>query len=153
MLNIIIVGGGIAGFTSAVSLRRAGHAVHIYERSRLNNEVGAAIHVCPNASRALLAWGLDPTRARFVTTRRTYRAHGKSLKKFHESVENEIEKRYGAPWFLAHRVDLHNELKRLAEERDGKGIPVQVHLGCEVVKYVSSFRFQLQRIISRNSSP
>jgi salicylate hydroxylase len=137
-LNILIAGGGIAGFSAAVALRRAGHAVRVYERSSLNNEVGAAIHVPPNASRALLAWGLDPVRAKFVTTKSSYRAYAKTLERFHEgTTEAEIPIQCGAPWYLAHRVDLHEELKRLATEPDGQGSPVTVLLKSEVVKYVS----------------
>ncbi len=135
-LQILIVGAGIAGFSAAISCRRAGHHVQIYERSALNNELGAAIHVCPNASRGLLAWGLDPIKARFVTCKRSYRAHAKSLEIFHESVEDYIEPTFGAPWFFAHRVDLHEELKRLAIQEEGEGKPAVVHLKSEVKSYV-----------------
>lgn len=136
MLNVVIVGGGIAGFSAAISLRRAGHTVRIYERSTLNNEVGAAIHVCPNASRALLAWGMDPVDAKFVTAKCSFRAKGPSMEKFHVGTEDYIEERFGAPWFFAHRVDLHEGLKRLATAGDGQGVPVKVVLQSEVVKYV-----------------
>jgi salicylate hydroxylase len=135
-LKVIIVGAGIAGFSAAISCRRAGHDVHIYERSALNNELGAAIHVCPNASRGLLAWGLDPVKARFVTCKRSYRANAATLQKFHESEESYIEPTFGAPWFLSHRVDLHDELKRLATQKEGEGKPAVVHLKSEVARYV-----------------
>ncbi len=135
-LQIVIIGAGIAGFSAAISCRRAGHDVHIYERSALNNELGAAIHVCPNASRGLLAWGLDPVKARFVTCKRSYRANAASLQKFHESDESYVLPTFGAPWFLAHRVDLHDELKRLATQPEGAGNPAVVHLKAEVAGYV-----------------
>ncbi|KAL3295857.1 salicylate hydroxylase [Colletotrichum asianum] len=149
-LKILIAGGGIAGLSAAVGLRRAGHEVHVYERSALNNEIGAAIHVCPNAARALLAWGLDPVKAKFVLVRCSFRAKGDTLEKFHVGTEDYIEERYGAPWYFAHRVDLHEELKRLATEvvesgngtngvnghaKGGLGMPATVHLQSEVVKY------------------
>ncbi|KAJ0375007.1 hypothetical protein COL26b_006722 [Colletotrichum chrysophilum] len=149
-LKILIAGGGIAGLSAAVGLRRAGHEVHVYERSALNNEIGAAIHVCPNAARALLAWGLDPVKAKFVLVRCSFRAKGDTLEKFHVGTEDYIEERYGAPWYFAHRVDLHEELKRLATEvvesgngtngvnghaKGGFGMPANVHLQSEVVKY------------------
>lgn len=135
-LKIIIVGAGIAGFSAAISCRRAGHDVQIYERSALNNELGAAIHVPSNASRGLLAWGLDPVRARFVTCKKSYRAHASSLQKFHTADESHIPSTFGAPWFLAHRVDLHEELKRLATRTEGEGKPAVVHLKSEVAAYV-----------------
>jgi len=64
------------------------------------------------------------------------------LKKFHESDEAYIEPTFGAPWFLAHRVDLHEELKRLATQTDGEGKPAVVHLKSEVTKYVSLSNLQ-----------
>ncbi|KAL0940404.1 salicylate hydroxylase [Colletotrichum truncatum] len=156
-LKILIAGGGIAGLSAAVGLRRAGHEVHVYERSALNNEIGAAIHVCPNAARALLAWGLDPVKAKFVLAKCSFRAKGDTLEKFHVGTEDYIEERYGAPWYFAHRVDLHEELKRLATEpeeqgtgyaangsatngsnghtKTGLGRPATVHLQSEVTNY------------------
>ena len=36
----------------------------IFEQSSFANEIGAAINICPNASRVVLPWGLDPAQAR-----------------------------------------------------------------------------------------
>jgi salicylate hydroxylase len=41
----------------------------------------------------------------------------------------------GGPWYLAHRVDLHNELQRLARDPEGQGRPVDIQLRSEVVGY------------------
>ncbi|KAF4626391.1 hypothetical protein G7Y89_g11767 [Cudoniella acicularis] len=127
-LEIVIVGSGIAGLSAAISSRRAGHNVQIYERSSLNNEIGAAIHVCPNASRGLLKLGFDPVRSQLITCKKTWVANGRTLEKFRESDETHIEGKYGAPWYLAHRVDLHEELKRMATQEDGVGKPVVINL-------------------------
>ena len=85
-MKTIIIGGGIAGLSAAIGLRRAGHDVlvcvwsncskiscpsqqslantqQVIERSSFLNEVGAAIHVPPNASKILLRWGFDAERA------------------------------------------------------------------------------------------
>ncbi|KAK8030012.1 hypothetical protein PG993_011303 [Apiospora rasikravindrae] len=142
VLKIIIVGGGIAGLSAAIALRRAGHEVHVYERSSFANEVGAAIHIPPNASRSLLGWGLDTIRSKFVMVRRSYRADGASLEKFHEMSHESVKDHYGAPWFFAHRVDLHEELRRLATQESvagggDQGIPAQIHLNSEVVEFVA----------------
>ncbi|KAH8200869.1 hypothetical protein TruAng_004955 [Truncatella angustata] len=135
-LRVTIVGGGIAGLATALALRRAGHVVHIYERSALNNEVGAAMHIPPNATRALLAWGLDPTRAKMVKVKASFRAKASTLEKFHVgTTESSIPHAYGAPWFFVHRVDFHDELKRLAMGSDGVGLPATIHLKSKVVGY------------------
>jgi salicylate hydroxylase len=136
-LNIIITGAGIAGLAAAASLRRAGHNVTLYERSSLNNEIGAAIHLCPNASRALIPWGLNAQRARFVTAKCAFRANGVTAKVFHDDDMSGIEARFGAPWYWCHRVDLHTELKRLACGEEGAGRPARVVLKSEVRDYVS----------------
>ena len=60
LLKVAIVGGGLAGLTAAISLRQQGHQVEVYEQSRFANEIGAAIHVTPNATGILKQIGLDP---------------------------------------------------------------------------------------------
>lgn len=42
---------------------------------------------------------------------------------------------YGGPWLLAHRVDLHSELRRVATDPNGLGKPVDIVLRAEVVDY------------------
>jgi 2-polyprenyl-6-methoxyphenol hydroxylase-like FAD-dependent oxidoreductase len=59
-LNIVIVGGGLAGLAAAISLRQNGHHVEIFEQSRFANEIGAAIHMTPNATGILKQIGVDP---------------------------------------------------------------------------------------------
>jgi salicylate hydroxylase len=43
MLEIVIVGGGIAGLATAVGLRGPGKRITVLEASRMNREIGAAI--------------------------------------------------------------------------------------------------------------
>lgn len=40
--------------------------IQVYEQSRFLNEVGAAIHLAPNAARVLQRLGFDPARANAV---------------------------------------------------------------------------------------
>ncbi|KAM7212858.1 salicylate hydroxylase [Rhypophila decipiens] len=134
-LDIIIVGAGIAGLSAAISLRRAGHRVRILERSALGNEVGAAINVCPNASRALLAWGLDPVANRFVEVQGILTAVGATLEPIVSSPLGPwVRGVYGAPLYFAHRVDLHEALKVLAVG-EGAGEPAVLQLDTTVVGY------------------
>lgn len=137
-LDIAIVGAGIAGLSAGVSLRRAGHTVTIYERSALNDEVGAAINVPPNAARPLLGWGLDPVAARFVLVKGIAMVNPFSLEQMHlVPVGDWVAQKFGAPFYFAHRVDLHQSLKALATEQGTPGRPVTIRLKAEVVKYVS----------------
>ncbi|KAI8939770.1 hypothetical protein NX059_003512 [Plenodomus lindquistii] len=116
VLDIGIVGAGIAGLTAAavVVLTRLGHNVELFERSNFNNEVGAAINVGPNAAPVLKAIGFDFEGARLTVAQGGIQYDSKSLNLLYRGSFDHFETRFGAPLYLAHRVDLHNELKRLA---------------------------------------
>ncbi len=139
-MNVAIAGAGISGLAAAISLRRSGHRVTIYERSSLNNEIGAAINVPPNVGRFLLPWGLDPAKYGFVTSNGMYFISPTTLDEriFHDHTDT--AELFGQPLYYAHRVDLHESLKHLATEPDGIGIPVRVHLKSGVSSFVSSCR-------------
>lgn len=68
-LKIIVCGGGIAGFATALLLREE-HDVVVLEGSELNLELGAAITLSMNATRLLRSSlrraGFDEHKARFV---------------------------------------------------------------------------------------
>ncbi|CAK7225459.1 hypothetical protein SBRCBS47491_005897 [Sporothrix bragantina] len=113
-LKVAIVGAGIAGLSAAIGLCRAGHDVEIYERSRLANEVGAAIHVCPNASRILKEWEFDFEHSKAVVVDEGCFVNASTLESEYQAKYDDLVTRYGSPWYFLHRVDLHNELKRLA---------------------------------------
>ncbi|KAI9900971.1 hypothetical protein N3K66_005233 [Trichothecium roseum] len=137
MLHVIIVGGGVAGLAAAISCRRAGHLCDVYEKSTMNNEVGAAINVPPNATRFLTAWGLDPALWCFVRSRRATYQNPFSLDTtvatlFTDGAASGIG---GAELYYAHRVDLHNALKAMATSPGGVGVPVNIHLGAMVRAY------------------
>lgn len=137
MLDVVIVGAGIAGLSAAVSLRRAGHRVRIFERSALNNELGAAIHVPPNAARVLEAWGLDPVAMRLVTVRGISLGEGSSRRELNFTPMGDwVRSKYGKPFYFSHRVDLHDALRTMAVKPDDIGIPAEICLSQEVVSYV-----------------
>ncbi|PQE22103.1 salicylate hydroxylase protein [Rutstroemia sp. NJR-2017a BVV2] len=134
-MKVLIVGAGISGLSAAIGLRRAGHETILLDKSSLSHEVGAAIHVQPNASRILLSWGFNTERARFVTATSGLFASAKDLKPIDEQFFNHIESEYGAKFYYSHRVDLHEELMRLATGEEGEGIPARLRNRAEVVKY------------------
>ncbi|ORY90089.1 hypothetical protein BCR35DRAFT_317057 [Leucosporidium creatinivorum] len=130
-LKIIIIGAGIAGLAAATALR-AEHQVLVLESSRLKQEVGAAIHLGPNASKiAIERWGMDLTRLNSpeVAWYTEYTQQGEP------QIKAQIDTRrdFGAPWLLNHRVDLHQELRRLATDAEGPGAPATVRTGARVL--------------------
>ncbi|KAB8299319.1 hypothetical protein EYC80_001392 [Monilinia laxa] len=134
-MKVIIVGAGIAGLSAAIGLRRAGHEVLILDKSSLSHEVGAAIHVQPNASRIVAEWGFDFKRARLVTARSINFTSGDDLRLLSTVDLRDIESEFGSGYFYSHRVDLHSELMGLATGEEGMGKPAVVRNKCEVVGY------------------
>jgi 2-polyprenyl-6-methoxyphenol hydroxylase-like FAD-dependent oxidoreductase len=131
-LNITIVGAGIGGLSSAIFLRHQGHTVTLLEQSRFANELGAAVHLAPNANGLLRRMGLKPEDHGAVKCLRLsqFLPNGKML--FSIDLEQDAG-RWQHPWQLAHRVSLHSELKRLATMEGGVGVPAQLRTRCRVV--------------------
>jgi len=119
-LQIIIVGAGIGGLSAAILLRAQGHAVTLLEQSRFANELGAAVHLAPNANGLLRRMGLKPEEQGAVECLQLsqFLANGKML--FSVDLQQDA-RRWQHPWQLAHRVSLHSELKRLATCEEGVG--------------------------------
>ena len=69
-LNIAIIGAGLGGLSTALSLRRAGHDITIYERSSFAGEIGAGLSTASNGSKWLLPWGVDVEKAKPVIVKR-----------------------------------------------------------------------------------
>ncbi|KAJ2981332.1 hypothetical protein NUW58_g6716 [Xylaria curta] len=143
-----IVGAGIAGISTGIALRRAGLQVHIYERSRFSNEIGAAITVPPNASAVLRHWGFDFKAAKSIPNVSTRYISATDLETISEFHYHDIDKAMGSRTMSFHRVDLHQGLRALATESEesseysasesesadkvSKDMPVAIHLGREV---------------------
>ena len=120
VLDIGIVGAGIAGLSAAIATCRAGHTVTLYERSSFKCEVGAAINMPCHVSRILRTWGFDTEAAHghVPTQLRNLKASTAQVGR-RELIEG-LEQTYGEPFWLYHRADLHTELRRLAEEAGAK---------------------------------
>lgn len=61
--SIIVVGGGIGGLTTALSLHQAGFSVDVYESTDEIRALGVGINLLPHAVRELDALGLLPALA------------------------------------------------------------------------------------------
>src|SRR6185436_16336212 len=81
----LVVGAGIGGLAAALSLRRIGLRVRVFERARDPRELGFALLLAPNAMSALRALGLaDEVRAAGVVLGRgeMRRPNGDVLRRF-----------------------------------------------------------------------
>lgn len=56
--NILIIGAGIAGISTAISLRRSGHSITVLERHPDCQAIGGPVGLSANATRVLIEYGL-----------------------------------------------------------------------------------------------
>lgn len=129
---ILIAGAGISGLSLALALARRGIASKLLERSAEPSEAGAGIQLGPNAVRVLRRLGaevrLAPEAGRPQAIIVSDGASGGRLARF--PLGRAIEQRFGAPYIVAHRADLHAALLGCARETAG----VEIVTGFEVAR-------------------
>ena len=110
--KVAIVGGGIGGLTAALALLRAGIEVDVYEQAPELKELGAGVQISSNGTRVLYALGLGETieRVGVVVAGKEIRlwSTGQTWKLFDLGAVS-VE-RYGFPYMMFHRGDLHTAL-------------------------------------------
>lgn len=133
-LNVAIIGSGLAGCLAARILREQ-HTVTIYERETAKAEAGAAINLGPNAVHILNSVDFDRRRACSIPVTRVL-SYNKQGELTRESIHDYVQE-FGTDWLFHHRVDLRDELLRLAtapsEELGLSGEPATVRFGARVV--------------------
>jgi 2-polyprenyl-6-methoxyphenol hydroxylase-like FAD-dependent oxidoreductase len=112
-VDAVVVGGGIGGLGSALALARAGYAVRVLEQEPEFGEVGAGLQMAPNATRILRSWDLlDEVVDLGVTPRRLVMRDALDGGELTHLDLAETARRYGAPYVVIHRSDLHSILLR-----------------------------------------
>lgn len=108
--RVIIVGGGIGGLCAAISLRRIGLDVAVYEQAEELRAVGAGITIWANAIKALRKLGVADevvSGGAKIERGELRTASGRVLSRSHPG---ELEQRFGEPTIAIHRADLHDIL-------------------------------------------
>src|ERR1017187_453174 len=117
-LPVLVAGGGIGGLAAALALVRQGFQVKVLEQAPEIAEIGAGIQLGPNAFHAFDSLGVgDKTRARAVFT---------DCMVMHDAIDEyqvakiptgeAFRKRFGNPYAVIHRVDVHLSLLEGAQE-------------------------------------
>src|ERR1700759_3996376 len=111
-LDIAIIGAGMGGLATAAALRRVGINVTVYEQAQQFTRLGAGIQVGCNAMKVLRKLGLeDRMRGGSFYPRSWNNRDWKSGDvKFDMIFGESAEEKFGAPYLLAHRGDLHAAL-------------------------------------------
>lgn len=108
---VVVAGGGIAGLSAALAIARAGRAVQVFERETARTEEGAGLQLSPNATRHLRTLGiLDALDGQALVPERVIVRRGADATTLSELDLRDAESRWGAPFRVAHRADLHGAL-------------------------------------------
>src|SRR6476661_8934043 len=112
--NVAVVGAGLGGLCAAIALRQRGFDVTVYEQAPELGEIGAGIQISPNASRVLIALGLDKEfeAIAFEPNRHVVRNWRTGSIVSATQMKGVFRPQYGAGYFGAHRADLHSVLQR-----------------------------------------
>lgn len=114
---ILIAGGGIGGLAAALMLAKTGHTVHVLEQAREFSEIGAGLQLGPNANKVLRKWGvLDILEPDLVAPDELRFMDGVSDQVIGQiPLGQSFVDRFGAPYYVAHRGDLHRALFKTCE--------------------------------------
>lgn len=145
--NITILGAGMGGLTAAAALRKLGYEVRIYEQASRFMRLGAGIQMSPNAIRVLRGLELAPhiEATAFRPASWKNREWDTGAMKFELPLGDAAATRYGTPYLLMHRGDLHAALtslipaesiclgKRLIDiDHTGSGVVIRFEDGSEI---------------------
>jgi len=134
-LPFLIVGAGIGGLSTALSLTRAGFPVHVLEQASELKEIGAGIQLGPNVFRMFDVLGIKEAVAKHSVFPDRYQimdaVTGDELT--HIPLGDICLKRFGYPYGVTHRHDLHQALVDAVREAK-----VQITLNCRIVELIDN---------------
>ena len=136
--HAIVAGAGIAGLTAALALARAGIRVTVFEQAEKLEETGAGLQLSPNGSRVLIALGLRERLAAVAVKPQAIRvmAGGSAREIVRIPLGDEVERRYGAPYWSIHRGDLQSALADAARNQ----LDLALELGVRVEDFAAHVR-------------
>jgi 2-polyprenyl-6-methoxyphenol hydroxylase-like FAD-dependent oxidoreductase len=112
-VDVIVVGGGIGGLANAYALGRQGLRVRLLERAKEFGEVGAGLQIAPNCTRILDQWGLlEEVVSLGVVPDNLVMKDAVDGSVLTRLDLRDARTRYGFPYVVIHRSDLHATLLR-----------------------------------------
>jgi len=111
--DVLVIGGGIGGLGAALALAREGLRVRVLERAPEFGEVGAGIQLAPNCTRILDEYGLlAEAKSLGVLPDAMVMRDALDARELTRLDLRDLERRYGFPYMVIHRSDLHGILLR-----------------------------------------
>jgi 2-polyprenyl-6-methoxyphenol hydroxylase-like FAD-dependent oxidoreductase len=131
--TILVAGGGIGGLSSALGLAQAHFNVIVLEKAPQLGEIGAGIQIAPNGFRCFDALGIGEA-ARAVAVqieklRLMDAVEGREITQV--DLGEPFRKRFGGPYAVVHRGDLHGALLRACRANSA----IELRSGNEVLGY------------------
>ena len=130
---VLIAGGGIGGLAVALGLAQKGIASVLLEKSATLGEIGAGIQLGPNAFHAFDYLGVgEAARGMAVYVDQMRLMDAMSAKEIcHVDLRDAFRNRFGNPYAVVHRGDLHGVLLKACQDHPLIGLRVR----SEVVNY------------------
>ncbi|WP_209123600.1 FAD-dependent monooxygenase [Alkalihalobacillus sp. BA299] len=128
--TMIIVGGGIGGLAAALAAAEAGEKTTVLEQAPEFGEVGAGIQMAPNAMAVLDRFGVAEEIAKVavfpkrLVLKDVYTAEELSVL----DLGNEFKERYGFPYIVLHRSDLHRVLLEACQKNPLVNLVTDQHI-------------------------
>jgi 2-polyprenyl-6-methoxyphenol hydroxylase-like FAD-dependent oxidoreductase len=108
--SIVIIGGGIAGFCSAIALQKAGYRVTVLEAAPTIKALGAGLVLAANAIKGLAKIGIAHKVIPLGQQLRRYCLLNQSGQILTQTDNDVVNKKYGVNNFAIHRGALHEVL-------------------------------------------
>jgi salicylate hydroxylase len=147
--HAVIAGAGVGGLCAAIGLARRGWRISVFEKAKFLDEAGAGLQLSPNATAILQELGIIEHLVRFalrpksILIRRARDGATLALLPLEDA-----ERRWGAPYLLAHRADLQRALLDTAACQPG----IILTSGAAVSGFVSS-RHNISVSVSQGGRP
>ncbi|MFJ8026800.1 FAD-dependent oxidoreductase [Streptomyces sp. NPDC096311] len=114
--DVLVVGGGIGGLSAALALSLQGLRVRLYEQAPEFGEVGAGLQIAPNCTRILHEYGLLEEAVQLgVLPEHMIMKDALDASELTRVDLKDLERRFGFPYLVIHRSDLHGVLLRGCE--------------------------------------
>lgn len=118
--HVLVAGGGIAGLTAAIAFAARGFSVRLFERAAKPQEHGAGLQLSPNATAILDRLGvLARLKGAAMQPESVLLRDARSLTDIARVPLGDAgTRRWGAPYLVLHRADLHAALMSIASRDD-----------------------------------
>jgi salicylate hydroxylase len=114
-LHIGICGAGIGGLAAAIAMSKAGAKVTVLEAAPELGEIGAGIQMTPNVAQLLIKWGVsDVIGDNLVEFEELNMRRRDGTPVGYTRMIPDVRKNLGYPWWLVHRMHLHEGLVTVA---------------------------------------